>query len=165
MPLCQHSPRPKQKRPFQASRTLTSFCAQCNSIGSARHVADTLFCVVASQRRLSCSWHPLNTHILGGPQVSNWGPLDEPSADLFSKGKQGSREHHIPPDFWDMNRRTSVPLGLGFCFLCFLFRGNCTADFIFSSLQAMRPLTQGPLVAPGRHRLGPGHVPRSSSAT
>ena len=89
----------------------------------------------------------------------------ELSADPVTKGlgKQGSWEHHTHPDFSDVDRRTSVPSGLGFCFLCFLLRGNSTANFIFSSLQAMRPLTQGPSVAPDRHRLGSGQMPRSSS--
>lgn len=49
------------------------------------------------------------------------------------------------------------PQGWGFVFcFCFLFRENSTANFIFSSLQAVRPLTQGPLMAPDIYQAWPG---------
>lgn len=49
------------------------------------------------------------------------------------------------------------PQGWGFVFcFSFLLRENSTANFIFSSLQAMRPLIQGPLVAPDLYQAWPG---------
>lgn len=55
-----------------------------------------------------------------GPLVGDL--LLGPPADPITKapGEHGGPESHTPPDFSDTDRRTSVPSGLGFCFL-FLF--------------------------------------------
>lgn len=83
----------------------------------------------------------------------------EPSTDPVAEGpgEQGGEEHHRPTEFPDADRRTSVPSGLGFCFLCFCFllRGNSTANFIFSSLKHAAT-NRGRLWHWTYPRLGPG---------
>lgn len=95
------------------------------------------------------------------------GPPARAHCDPTTKGlgSWGDRKHHTHRDSSDPDRRTSVPSGLGICFLCFclLLGGNSTTHFIFSNLQAVRTLTQGPLVTPDG--FGPGHILCSSSAT
>lgn len=115
---------------------------------------------------VSCSRHPPNARILGGPPVPTRGLSTEPSADPGTQGlsQQGGGEHHRPPDFPDADRRTSVPSGLGFCFLCFCFllRGNSTARFIFSSLK--HEATNGAPVAADARQAWPRTDAWSSSA-